>query len=111
MEEYGFPPVFPEEDEQAEVKEEVKEIKIENKAKGKKSKAAAKQGSLFFLRLRARSSNFKSVLCQIKICKTVDRSSAMQNLSARNSFTLKFRYSRHCPFPVANHGEIGFRRI
>jgi len=48
MEEYGFPPVFPEDEEQAEVKEEVKEIKIENKAKGKKSKAAAKQGTARF---------------------------------------------------------------
>ncbi len=44
MKEYGVPPVFPEEEEQTEVKEEPKEIKIENKAKGKKSKAAAKQG-------------------------------------------------------------------
>lgn len=44
MAEYGFPPVFPEEEEPTETKEEVKEIKIENKAKGKKSKAAAKQG-------------------------------------------------------------------
>jgi len=48
MAEYGFPPVFPEEEEPTETKEEVKEIKIENKAKGKKSKAAAKQGTARF---------------------------------------------------------------
>jgi len=48
MEEYGYPPVFPEEEEKEEVKEEDKEIKIENKAKGKKSKAAAKQGTARF---------------------------------------------------------------
>ena len=43
IEDFGNPPVFPTTVE--EVKEEVKEIKIVDKSKGKKSKAVAKQGS------------------------------------------------------------------
>ena len=66
MEEYGFPPVFPDEEEQVEVKEEPKEFKIENKAKGKRSKAVAKQGlgslllfafSVFVLKKQVHSDN------------------------------------------------------
>lgn len=48
MEEFGNPPDFPEEEEPSETKVEEKEIKIENKAKGKRSKAAAKSGTARF---------------------------------------------------------------
>ncbi|XP_041122657.1 leucine--tRNA ligase, cytoplasmic-like [Polyodon spathula] len=50
MELYGCPPQFPDEEEEAEtpVKKEAEEIVIKDKAKGKKSKAAAKSGGAKF---------------------------------------------------------------
>lgn len=45
MEDFGYPPVFPVETEEVEVEEVFKEIKIVDKSKGKKSKAAAKAGN------------------------------------------------------------------
>ncbi|KAG8128680.1 hypothetical protein E2320_015510 [Naja naja] len=45
MELYGYPPEFPDEEEEEEEEETKQEVVIKDKAKGKKSKAAAKAGS------------------------------------------------------------------